>query len=268
MAFLLDFSAGLAFVIICLMTTLIAVGGLWLVRRRYQPEALKENHEVAAVIFNAFGLLYAVVVAFVVFVVWGRYDDAGKSLELEASQTSDIFFVAKAFPDSISSQIKQALYEYGSSVVDDEFPKMSKRESSSKTVDAIKKLNQIFLNMDVKTMQNTVVYEEAFKRLNDLLQYRRLRVFAAKDSVPPVIWIVLIAGAIIMVAYTYFFTIRKVLPQILMTSSLTVTLTLILFLVFILDHPFAGSTAISSAPMQQTVEVMKHVLQSEKPGQK
>jgi hypothetical protein len=257
MSFILELPAEVSFLLICCVTVLIVVTGLRFVRKRYPQEVLKENHEVAAVMFNAFGLLYAIVVAFVVFATWGRYDDAGKDLELEASQAADIFFVARAFPDSTSKQIRQALLEYTSSVVEDEFMTMSQGKASAKTIAAISKLNRIFLNMDTKTMANTIVYEEAFKRLNDLGQYRRLRIFASKDSIPSVIWLVLITGAFIMVSYTYFFGIKKVLPQNLMTAALTITVTLILFLIFILDHPFVGTTSISSAPMKQVMETMQ-----------
>jgi Protein of unknown function (DUF4239) len=257
MSFILELPAFASFAIICCVTVLIVVIGLRFVRKRYPQEVLKENHEVAAVMFNAFGLLYAIVVAFVVFATWGRYDDAGKDLELEASQAADIFFVARAFPDSTRKQIRQALLEYTSSVVEDEFMTMSQGKASTKTIEAISKLNHIFLTMDTKGMANTVVYEESFKRLNDLGQYRRLRIFASKDSIPSVIWLVLIAGAVIMVSYTYFFGIKKVLPQNLMTAALTITVTLILFLIFILDHPFVGSAAVSSDPMKQVMETMK-----------
>src|SRR5947199_9824412 len=73
---------------------------LYLVRRKYSAEVLKENHEVAAIIFNAFGLFYGVLVAFVVFATWNGYDDATKNLQLEASESLDIFHSAEAFPDS------------------------------------------------------------------------------------------------------------------------------------------------------------------------
>jgi len=36
--------------------TFLSLAGLYLVRRKYSAEVLKENHEVAAIIFNAFGL--------------------------------------------------------------------------------------------------------------------------------------------------------------------------------------------------------------------
>jgi len=74
MEFLLNWPWALSFFFVSAVTTTIAVLGLCLVRKKYPADVLKENHEVAAIIFNAFGVLYAVVVAFVVFVTWNGYD--------------------------------------------------------------------------------------------------------------------------------------------------------------------------------------------------
>lgn len=258
MSFLLNLPYGLSFLLVCACTVLIATLGLRFVRGRYSHEVRKENHEVAAIIFNAFGILYAVVLAFVVFVTWGRYDDASKNVEMEASKSIDIFYIAKAFPDSTCKQIRQSLYDYTSNVLNEELSAMGRGEKSQKTVDAIRSLNKIFLNMDIKTLPNVPVYEESFKQLNELAQYRRLRIFTGKDSVPEVIWVVLLTGGIIMVTYTYFFGIKKPLPQYLMTAALTITLTLILFLISILDHPFTGSSGVSTDPLRTVMEQMKN----------
>jgi len=203
MSLLLEYPAWISFLIICSITVLISVTGLRFVRRRYPHEVLKENHEVAAVIFNAFGLLYAVVVAFVVFVVWNRYDEASKNLELEASQAADLFFVAKVFPDSISTQMRMELYNYASGVNDEEMKAMVKGEKSQKTSNSMKKIMKLFIEMDVRNLPNEPAYEEAFKRFNELAQYRRLRIYASKNSVPDVIWMVLLAGAFITISYTF-----------------------------------------------------------------
>ena len=65
MEFLLNLPLAISFLIVSLITTAVALVGLRLVRKKYSIEVLKEHHEVAAIIFNAFGLLYTVVVAFV-----------------------------------------------------------------------------------------------------------------------------------------------------------------------------------------------------------
>src|SRR3982751_1108622 len=115
----------MAFFVAAAITTFIALAGLYLVRRRYSAEVLKENHEVAAIIFNAFGLFYGVLVAFVVFVTWGGYDEATKNLQMEASEALDIFHTASAFPDSPKNLIQKGVRDYLAAVYDDEVPKMA-----------------------------------------------------------------------------------------------------------------------------------------------
>ena len=95
MQFLLQLPPPISFFIVSAVTTFFTLAGLYLVRRRYSADVLKENHEVAAIIFNAFGLFYGVMLAFVVFVTWSGYSDATKDLEMEANLADDLFHIAK-----------------------------------------------------------------------------------------------------------------------------------------------------------------------------
>src|SRR6516162_9176026 len=121
---LLYLPAPVSFFIVSAITTFFALAGLYLVRKKYSADVLKENHEVAAIIFNAFGLFYGVMVAFVVFVTWSGYSDATKSLQMEANDADDIFHSAEAFPEPTRSEIKRELMTYISSVYYDELKKM------------------------------------------------------------------------------------------------------------------------------------------------
>src|SRR5438034_8252845 len=124
MRFLLNWPPAVSLLVMSAVTTAIALAGLRFVRKKYPAEVLKENHEVAAIIFNAFGLLYGVVVAFVVFVTWSGYDDATKNLQMEANETDDIFHITEAYPDPARKMIQQALMDYVASVYDDELKRM------------------------------------------------------------------------------------------------------------------------------------------------
>src|SRR5947208_14758656 len=122
---LLNLPRPISFVIVSAITTSVALFGVHLVRKKYSADVLKENHEVAAIIFNAFGLFYGVMVAFVVFVTWSGYDEATKNLQLEASEALDIFHGAEAFPDSPKKVIQQGVRDYLAAVYNDEVPKMA-----------------------------------------------------------------------------------------------------------------------------------------------
>jgi hypothetical protein len=257
MRFLLNLPPPISFFIVSAITTFIALAGLYFVRKKYSAELLKENHEVAAIIFNAFGLFYGVIMAFVVFVTWSGYDDATKNLQMEANEADDLFHITKAFPDPAGTMIRQGLMDYTASVCNDELKRMSEGEITLRSNRAMARLITAFYQIDEKSVPNKELYAESLTRLNNLAQYRRLRIFAGNNTVPPVIWLVLLVGGVITVSYTYFFGMKNIKAQYLLTATLTVTITLILFLIYVLDHPFTGTSKVSMDPLKQVMEILQ-----------
>jgi hypothetical protein len=241
MRFLLELPPPVSFFIVSAITTFFGLGGLYLVRRNYSADVLKENHEVAAIIFNAFGLFYGVMVAVVVFATWNGYDEATKNLQMEASEALDIFRSADAFPDPAKKTIQQGLRDYVASVYNDEVQRMSQREIDIYSGGA-----------------HAELYSETLRSLNNLAQYRRLRIFAGNNTVPPVIWLVLLVGGVLAVSYTFFFGMKNIKAQYLITTTLTVMITSILFLIYVLDHPFTGASKVSIEPLRQAIGVMQN----------
>src|SRR5260370_36540337 len=253
MQFLLQLQPPVSFFIVSAITTFLSLVGLYLVRRKYSADVLKENHEVAAIIFNAFGLFYGVMVAFVVFATWNGYDEATKNLQMEASEALDIFHSAEGFPDPANKIIQQGLRDYVASVYNDEVKRMSQGELTLYSGGAHAELTRLFYQMDEKSIPNKELYAESLRRLNNLAEYRRLRIFAGNNTVPSVIWLVLLVGGVTAVAYTYFFGTKNIKAQYMMTTALTVTITLILFLIYILDHPFTGTSKGSMEPLKDVI---------------
>lgn len=68
----------ISIILLCAAMMGISYISLKLVRKRFPEDVLKGNHEVGGLIFNAFGLIYAVLVAFVVFATWTEYDESKK----------------------------------------------------------------------------------------------------------------------------------------------------------------------------------------------
>src|SRR6478672_13310734 len=247
----------MSFFVASAVTTAIALGGLYLVRKKYSAEVLKENHEVAAIIFNAFGLFYGVLVAFVLFATWSGYDEATKNLQMQASEALDIFHTAGSFPDPSKKIIQHGLREYLNEVYNDEVPKMAVGDLQLYAGGAHNSLRVLFGQVDASAIPNRELYGEALRCLNNLAQYRRLRIFAGNDTVPPVIWLVLLVGGIFAVSYTFFFGMKNIEAQYLLTTTLTVMISSILFLIFVLDHPFTGTSRVSLEPLREAMAAMQ-----------
>src|SRR5437879_7095139 len=167
MRFLLQLTPPVSFFIVSAITTFLSLAGLYLVRRKYSAEVLKENHEVAAIIFNAFGLFYGVLIAFVVFVTCNGYDDATKNLQLEASEALDIFHSYESFPDSPRKIIQQGVRDYLAGVYNDEVPKMATGDLSVYSGGAHTPLRLLSSQIDATSIPNRELYAESLRCLTN-----------------------------------------------------------------------------------------------------
>ena len=85
------------------MPVLVAVAGLILVQHLVPPALRQEHNDVAGFIYAVLGVAYAVLLAFVVIVVWEKYDQARATVETQANELAAIYFLADRFPNRTGS---------------------------------------------------------------------------------------------------------------------------------------------------------------------
>jgi len=198
-----------------------------------------------------------VLLAFVVFATWSDYDQTKLNVEKEANRLADLYLDAAMFPDTLRNNIRQALLNYAQVVERTEWDYMKRGERDPEAIKAIQEIWRVYTTADYKTISNPSAYQESLNRLNDFAEYRRLRLWSAVNTIPDVIWTVLIFGGLISLFYTYFFATKNITAQYVMTSALTITNGLILFLIYILDHPFVGKSAIGKEPFEMVIMMMQ-----------
>ncbi len=236
---------------------LVSVLGLLIVRRYVNIGWLKEHHEVASYFFLMIGTLYAVLIAFAIFVVWTQFQDAGTNLEREVNAVGDLSRMSAGLPEPERSNVRQALINYIQSVLDDEFPAMADGRESPRTWAAIEKLMVAFSSAPIADTKSQIYSAESLRHLNDLSNYRRIRLFTSRGTVPQLLWYLLFLGGIVLIAFTYFFGHESVVWQSAMTAALAGTLAFSLYLIMAFDGPFDGTTRVNPTPYQ--VE-LQHVM--------
>ena len=226
----------------------ISVLVLFLIRRFADVERLRKYHEVASYFFLTMGTLYSVLVAFGIFVVWSDYKEAATNLQHEATEVADLSRLSTLLPMPLRKDISNSLIEYLNAVVQDEFPAMAQRHDSPRTWDAVQKLWEAYNAKQPDAPQYQAIYAESLKHLTTLSDLRRTRLFASRGTVPGNLWILLIAGGILLVAFTYFFGHGSVRSQAIMTAILAGILSFSLFLIASLDTPYSGIERVTPRP--------------------
>ena len=78
---------------------LVAVAGLALVQHLVPSDRREGHNDVAGFIYAVLGVAYAVLLAFVVIVVWQDYETAQTNVESEAHELAGVYFLASRLPE-------------------------------------------------------------------------------------------------------------------------------------------------------------------------
>lgn len=237
------------FIVVASIT--LSIVSLAIVRRYISHQKLKMHNDIAGPIFGTIGVAYTVVLAFVVVVAWQGFDRSSGSAEAEANYLIDLARDSSAFSSKFHNEVLLRAKEYGKAVVEDEWPLLAEGKASDNARIAFRRLFELYAEYTPQNAREEIFLAESVTKLNMVGELRRSRIFDSRQGVHPVLWVVLIAGGIITVAFTLFFGSENYRAQILMTSLLAALIAMILYTILVLDFPFTGSTGIKPDAMRQ-----------------
>jgi len=233
----------------------ISICGLTLVRRFIPIHKLKVHNDVAGFIFATIGVIYAVMLAFMVMVSWQNFEGATKIVEKEASCLAAIYRDSQPLGNNFKLEVRSAIKDYIGSIIKDEWKTLTRGEQSEKTQVFSNKIWNLYGSYTPKTDIQKIFFAESVRKMNEVGELRRMRIIESQAGIPSVLWVILFSGALITISFTFFFGTENFGAQLLMTSILAALIALILFAIMSLDFPFTGDQTISPKPMKF---ILKH----------
>jgi hypothetical protein len=228
-----------------LAVALAVTGAALYLLQRYVPHPVREAHnDVAGFIFAAVGVLYAVLLAFVVIAVWENNDAARKTTFQEADSLAGVYWISRELPAPLGPQLEHSTLEYANLVKDNEWPLMAKHESSPEATQLVYQMRADVFAVNPATDQQKVLYDHAVSHLENLASERRARLNLIDEEVPPLLWVALIAGAVLTVGFTFLFGLSNTFSHALMVLTLTGLVVISLIVIREMDFPFTGVTAV------------------------
>ncbi len=251
-----EISPWLVALIIIAVAEFFSVGLMLATRAKLGADRLSLNNEVAGFKFAVVGVLYAVLLAFVVVAVWEDYQDTEDAVRNEAKALVNLHQVSFALPEPAGNPIRQQIASYIQEVRENEWPDMALGKTSAKAGQELQSLSQAIFEGRPEQLKDVAIYNHALDLLTTINDNRNERLDNSRGSVPTVLWLVMIAGGLVTLGYPSFFGSSNLAAQILMTAALAALVALTLFVAVVLDYPFTGDVRISSAPFEQALEQM------------
>src|SRR5271166_4680083 len=126
----------LLIILIVVLPTAAAMIGQALIHNWVGVARLAKNNEIAGFKFATVGVIYAVLLAFAVIVVWEKFSDAETAVDQEAAASATIYRLVDG-PDQESVATRAAVGDYLRLAIDRDWPMMAKGEKSRDVTQAL-----------------------------------------------------------------------------------------------------------------------------------
>ena len=246
----------IAAIFLVLLPTTAAMCGPVLIRRRIGLERLVSNNEIAGFKFATVGVIFAVLLAFAVIVVWEKFSDAETAVIQEAGAAATLYELTSG-PEPEAAATRVALGNYLELAIERDWPMMETGEESHAATQALGTLYATIMQHTDKGTKHPAIFAEMLTQLDTITRARRTRLHLATGVVPGILWLTLYVGAILTVVFTFFFGTKNLPAQVLMTGILSLLVFMGLLVIVSIDHPFTGSVHVGSEPLQSVVEDFK-----------
>src|ERR1700722_12654367 len=243
----------LLFAVVIVGAVLIAVGSVRLESRVLSAETGPERNSELSPFLTVVGLVYGALLGFTVVVGWQEFLSAEVNVSNEASTLTTMYRQTVATPQPEQSQLREQLRKYAAAV---QGPEWGKEEFGSISNNGRTALTQMYriLGTEKSGAASSPIDQQFLSQLTVLSSDRSARILDAKRRIPPLLWCALVFGGLILIMLTSFMRLANNRAHIILVSAVTVLFGLLLYLVFILDHPF-GPIGVTPQPFSHAVAV-------------
>lgn len=253
-------AVGLAVLIIGLAVA-FASGGVVLGRRLIRKDVAAYHNEVMISLFAAASVVYAVLLGFLVVVVWESYDDAHRNVAEEAASLVPLYRLTYGMQSWHGAESRKQIRAYTQAVIQDEWPMMGEAVAGSKKARrAIGALDRQFRSLTpAQKAADAEVDAQFLATKSNIVADRNRRLIEASDSIPWVMWLGAIGGGALVMIMSFFIYMERVWPHVLMASLSAALIGLLLFIMMVLSRPFSGPLALGPEHFQTALAVMDDV---------
>ena len=234
--------------VICIvLPMLLAALGLLVVRGVVHAHFLRQHHDISGPFFNTLGAIYGIFLAFIVSTTWHYYDQTSSNVVQEARYLESLHNNTAAFAEPFRRQICSLLLNYRDTLITREWPCLARGKGSPEAAAALKKITDAYAAHQISgDAEEGPFFSQSVVNLEQLRGLRASRIDDSASGLLPFLWAILIAGAIIIVVFSYLFGAQNFATHAIMIVLLTASIALAFYTIVTLDFPFTGPAAIGT----------------------
>jgi ABC-type multidrug transport system fused ATPase/permease subunit len=226
-------------------------------RRLFGTAAQDGHNDVGGSILQTLGGVYAVLLALVVIALWDQRSNVDNYASDEAGYLIATYRDIGGLPAEFAVPARAAIVDYTKAVIDVGYPALKAGAPSERSRSTFTDMFTMIRAFEPKTRHDEMIYAEALRELNQASEARSRRVAAFRGGLPPVFWAVIVVSTALTLALGGMLAMQSAGHHQLLMAVFAASIGVLLFLVLVLDRPFAGDLGVTPDAFEEAVAAMK-----------
>lgn len=232
--------------LIVLAAVTVSLGVRAVLGRLLRPERVEQAEGPAGVAMEAMAGIYGLLAAFILGGAWDRFDQTRGAMLLEANAYADLHLIARALPQPTTEEFGNALQEYRENAIE-ELRSLARGRMSDEATRAVDRLWLILARFEPETTGQAELQSRAFDLTEELTKQRRPRLLATQNAPPPILWMILVGGAVAVLGVAALASVGGRIPAAYL-ALLTAVICLVLYSIYALSYPARSGLLAELAP--------------------
>lgn len=232
--------SGTAVVLAMVAAATLAHLAVYRAARGYQ---FSQNSAAVDSVLKVSGIVYAVVLGFVVAITWQTYYRSQQAIFDEVNAVADMYRYAPMLGEPLSSRVRAGLRRYVELELSDEIPAMEHGRAGVLTEAQGARLTGELVRAFGTSPGSGPARERELNLLGRVTDARRQGLYVNAGDVPPPLWVTLIAGSAIVLGMTFLAGAGDRRVHLALTAAATAMIGIMFVLILYLDAPFRGTDA-------------------------
>ena len=219
------------------------------------PDEIKKTDDFLIAVRATVIAMCSLVLAFSMVTVIGNFNRADAAATAEASLINNMDRMMVRYGDPQVAELRKSLMAYTHSIVNDEWPLLSRGKGSDKTRELFVPISQGIIAIHPEPGRQNVIYTEMVKKADDIAEARDARIESTANSLAAIFWLMVGFTFSAMIILTIFVDLTPL--RVFGFAIQLAVFSALMSVVFIYDQPFDGETSISTKAFVKTIHAME-----------
>jgi hypothetical protein len=225
-----------------------------LVLRKWVPrdgDRANEWDRVLGYARASYGVLYGVTLALIAAASYENYRGVEEIVLQETSAISVLYRDASGFPEPTSTDLQVLLLEYTDNVISVDWVRQAGGVIPSHTATQVTEIEEVLFSFQPASESESNLHAATISAFNQFLGDRGARIGATAQEIPPILWLVLYAGAFINAVLIGLVGVGRLRIHLVMAGLVSAFVGMVIFSIASFDHVYMGEVAVDTTLFEE-----------------